>query len=513
MPPHAPQRGTAWLRRTGVLITSLTAVTGLSTLSPGSPAVAVAAEACTPTAASLVPVVRLDVGGRGVTTGGKTWLPDAGATGGTASTVSSPTDIAGTTADPLYRSERWGSFSYDLAVPAAGRYVTRLHFAELWFGVDGRAGGRGSRIFSVNVEGGSEELQGFDITAAVGSSTATVKSYTTAVSDGRLSISTRATANAPQLAALEVLRQVPAVVCPPATPTAPTPGPVTLGADSGRPFAPTSAWNTALPVNPVLDPKSAAMITSVTPSGRAYANIYAYGDPVFTATAGTATARVDCTMPWGTCDLEGKDVRIPADARPTTGTDGRMIVVDLAARTSCDFWQARKVSATSWTTSWGTCASLDGDGRGPSGGATGGGVNTLTGVVRTFEMRNLSIPHALSLATNNSCRTVFRFPATKTDGSSSRTDCIPEGARLQLDPSIDVNALPGITPGEKAVARALQTYGAINRDNSGSPLSMSFEAPIGEADPYPAVGFGWDYYDMPHIPWKRLRVLRQWDGR
>ena len=62
------------------------------------------------------------------------------------------------------------------------------------------------------------------------------------------------------------------------------------------------------------------------------------------------------------------------------------------------------------------------------------------------------------------------------------------------------------------MARALQKYGAINRDNSASPLSVSFEAPIGEADPYPGAGFRWDYYDMPHIPWDRLRVVRSWDG-
>jgi hypothetical protein len=135
-------------------------------------------------------------------------------------------------------------------------------------------------------------------------------------------------------------------------------------------------------------------------------------------------------------------------------------------------------------------------------------VNTLAGVIRTFEMRDLHIPHALSIATDNSCSDKFRYPATKTDGKSSRSDCIPEGARLQLDPSIDVDTLPGITPGERAVARAMQTYGAINRDNCASNICVAFESPTGDADPYPAAGFDGDYYTMPHIPWSRLRVLR-----
>jgi hypothetical protein len=123
-------------------------------------------------------------------------------------------------------------------------------------------------------------------------------------------------------------------------------------------------------------------------------------------------------------------------------------------------------------------------------------------------MRSGVIPHALSIATDNSCSGGFRAPAVKSDGSSGRGDCVPEGARLQLDPSINVDALPGITPGERAVAKALQTYGAINRDNAGTPLCVQFEAPFGEADPYPAAGFTGDYYQMPHIPWAKLRVLR-----
>ena len=134
-------------------------------------------------------------------------------------------------------------------------------------------------------------------------------------------------------------------------------------------------------------------------------------------------------------------------------------------------------------------------------------MNALAGVIRTFEMRNLDIPHALSIATNNSCARQFRAPAMKTDGSSSQSNCVPEGARLQLDPSIDVDAIPGITPAEKAAARALQVYGAINRDNCGSNICVAFEAPNGEADPYLAVGLDHDYHTMPNIPWTRLRVV------
>ena len=273
------------------------------------------------------------------------------------------------------------------------------------------------------------------------------------------------------------------------------------------------AYNVPLSADPVLDPDSSSMVSVLSRTGRAAANLYAYGDPVFEADADTPLRRVTCLMPWGTCDLSQGGVRIPTEASPTPGSDGRMIVIDHVSGQVCDFWQARRLPTDDWLASWGTCASIDGGASGPSGGATGAGINALAGVVRTYEMRQGQIEHALSFATDNSCRTVFRFPATKTDGSSSRSDCIPEGARVQLDPTINVDAIPGITPGEKAVAKALQKYGAYNRDNAGAPMAFSFESPIGEADPYPAAGFAWDYYDMPHIPWNKLRVLRQWDGR
>jgi hypothetical protein len=36
---------------------------------------------------------------------------------------------------------------------------------------------------------------------------------------------------------------------------------------------------------------------------------------------------------------------------------------------------------------------------------------------------------------------------------------------------------------------------------------VAFDAPIGEADFYPAVGLDRDYHTMPNIPWTQLRVI------
>ncbi|MBB3083606.1 malectin domain-containing carbohydrate-binding protein [Geodermatophilus sabuli] len=517
-----------------------------------------------------VAVARVNINGPRLTVGDQVWSADPGVQADAAATVAEDRDIRKTRADALYRTSRVGEFRYEAPVTEAGQYVVRMHFVEPWFGVDGRPGGRGSRVFSISVEDGRAGSRRVDVAAAAGGPLrAWTKSWTTRVDDGNVTIEGRGIRDLPVVSAIEVLRKQPRGTCVPVSstttpsgesaadgtpepeaaapappveeapqpetrddtsgaPQTPAPAPVPapappaaaapappaaggtiglLSADSGRPFAAASVWNTPIPTNPAIDRNSAAMVRSVTSSNTATANLYAYGEPVFTAVAGTPTARVTCTENWGTCDVEKRTMRIPAEAQPTTGSDGRMIIVDLVDRVVCDFWQARKAGTGQWTTSWATCADLTGTGSGPNGGATGAGVNALTGVVRTFEMRNLHIPHTLSVATNNSCSGQFRAPAVKTDGQSGRADCVPEGARLQLDPSIDVNAIPNMTPGERAVARALQVYGAINRDNCGSNLCVQFEAPFGEADPYPAAGFTGDYYRMPHIPWNQLRVL------
>lgn len=283
-----------------------------------------------------------------------------------------------------------------------------------------------------------------------------------------------------------------------------------FGPDRGRPFSEVGFWNSPIAADPILDPNSAAMAAYLGAEGRASANLYEFGIPIFYADASTRRYDVRCTKPWGTCGLEREPVPVPDGAGPNDGSDGVMVIIDWSTRKAYEFWQARS-TADGWVTSWGGIVPIDGPG--VPGDAVGAGVSRLAGVVRTYELQAGSIPHALVFSTDNACSSTFREPAAKTDGSSTAADCIPEGARIQLDPGIDVDAVPGITPAERAVAKALQTYGAYVIDNGGARMGFSFEMPTRDADPYPAAGLGQDYDPMERIPWNRIRVLRQWDGR
>lgn len=297
---------------------------------------------------------------------------------------------------------------------------------------------------------------------------------------------------------------------------APLVGPARPAAAATRPFAASSPFNTPVKASPRLDPASAAMVARLSRTGQAYANLYAYGVPIYTATASTPRYRVVCDQEgaWGACPLTRQLMPIPTGARPSAGTDGAMVVIDPATGTVGEYWRARKVGST-WQAGWGAVNTLSGSGWG--GASTGAGASRLGGVVRVDEIAAGVINHALVVQTDNACAGRYRAPALKTDGESVRSDCIPEGARLQLDPTINLGAIKGLTPGERAVARALQVYGAYVIDKAGTSMSLSFEVArdATASSPgavYTRAGLAWDYHGMPRIPWHRLRVLATCQG-
>ncbi|WP_420122358.1 hypothetical protein [Nakamurella sp.] len=300
-----------------------------------------------------------------------------------------------------------------------------------------------------------------------------------------------------------------APVTGPVGPSGASPGPAPTGT-AERPFAASSPFNVPVAGDPAVDPDSAAMVARISRAGLGHANLVEFGIPIYEATADTPRHPVRCTITeWGVCPMDGNPRPIPDDAVPNPGRDGAMVVIDRAAGTADEYFQAAEADGT-WTTGWGEITSLTGSGW--DGGTTGAGASRLGGVIRVAEIGAGAIPHALVLESDTACSGTFRPPALKTDGESDRADCIPEGAHLQLDPSIDVAAIPDITPGEIAVARALQQYGGYLIDRADTSLAIGFEvapdaSPSTPGAVYSQAGLAWDYYGMPHIPWDRLRVL------
>ena len=278
-------------------------------------------------------------------------------------------------------------------------------------------------------------------------------------------------------------------------------------------FAARSPFNAPIASDPILDPNSDRIADYL---GReVVADLYEFGIAIYEVDESTTPVAVDCTEAWGTCLLESGLHRIPDHAQPAPGDDGTLVVIDWSEQRTVELWQAVQQSDGLWSTSWGTTTPIDGTGI-PNVFGNGAGVSHLAGVIRVEEMAQGRINHALAFSTDNACRDVYRFPATKTDGQSSQVDCVAEGARIQLDPAVNLNGLD-LTPAERTLAEALQTYGAYAIDTGGAAVAFYFEiaADATHVDPgsvYTGAGLSNDYFALDAIPWGHLRVLNTWDG-
>ncbi len=283
-----------------------------------------------------------------------------------------------------------------------------------------------------------------------------------------------------------------------------------------------------IPSNPVLADNSATWVNylAATDASR-IANLYDYGVTLIPASAITSSAPrydVTFTQPWGSDPFGSYTVPIPADTKVPPGSDGQIAVLDPTTGKAFGIWQAKYNSATNtWSGSWGGMTDLNGNGVDQSGSATATNLARYAGVVTAEEFSaaiaaNTGIDHALFIS-SDIAGPGYASPATKSDGTNIAGVAvpIPEGYRIQLDPSIDVDAIPGITPGEKVIAKTLQTYGAYLGDQGSARMAFVFEAVPDATSSNPGAvwvdaGFAWDYYDMGNIPWSQLRVLASPDG-
>lgn len=118
---------------------------------------------------------------------GRTFQADAHFSGGSTYAAASSLDILGTNDDVIYRTERYGDFSYSIPVGAAGDYVVELYFAEIYQGVQ-NGNGAGARLFDAAIEG-AQVLDDYDIIVESGApATAIVESFNTTTSDSNIDI-------------------------------------------------------------------------------------------------------------------------------------------------------------------------------------------------------------------------------------------------------------------------------------------------------------------------------------
>jgi hypothetical protein len=204
--------------------------------------------------------------------------------------------------------------------------------------------------------------------------------------------------------------------------------------------------------------------------------------------------------------LEG--VPIPAGALPDPQLDAHLTIVDRAANCEYDLYGAYR-GPNGWHATWANSTRLDGSGVYPRGmGTKASGFASLAGLIWPQELRAGRIDHALFFAYPFTRSGGPVSPATAGDGRSDAAGAIPEGARVQLDPSLDLDSL-GLAPYQRTIAEAMQTYGMILGDTGGAfglyaVGSQSFDGAyegLLPADEFPA------FPNLSRIPSDRFRVL------
>lgn len=252
-----------------------------------------------------------------------------------------------------------------------------------------------------------------------------------------------------------------------------------------RPFASDSPWNQPIPANATYresDPRT----KSLRSAGAFGVNSSQWTIWVWHAKESDPLQTINVSVRHltssGSANEGNVTIRMPSNAHPDPANDSHMTVIDPDGKHAHEFWYVKKRDGR-WTAVSYAKVPLDGSGVNISGyashnsnyltygwGATRAyGGSQIGGLIRKGEATSGSIDHAIAVAIPAKYlggRAVW--PATSDDQSPDYAGVIPMGTRFAIPPSVNVEAL-GLSPAHLRLARALQKYGLIVVDKSGSP--------------------------------------------
>jgi hypothetical protein len=295
------------------------------------------------------------------------------------------------------------------------------------------------------------------------------------------------------------------------------------GADprvGGRLFAATSPFNEVIPASPQLDPRSADYVRLLSRSKTEKGFVLSVKEwtvPAYFAQPDTARQDVQIAgePPGAHYDRNFvhdvrrimHDVPIPDNALPDPMEDAHLSVIDPATHCEYDLYGAER-TASGWTAKWANVDSTPESGIYPFGLSTRGtGFSPLAGMIWPAELRNGHINHALVFAYPYTRSGGPVYPATASDGKSTLAAALPQGARVQLDPTLDLSSLK-LSAYERTIAEALQKYGMYLGDTGGALGLYAVSPQSFDTNPYTGLLPDDPYVLLNKIPVNRFRVLR-----
>ena len=318
----------------------------------------------------------------------------------------------------------------------------------------------------------------------------------------------------------------PAEPAPEAEPSNELPAPTPF-----RFFSPTSFWNSEPGGAATLDPQSGSLtnaflgeIEAAIAAGTGpWINTTNYSVPIVRVPAGQPTVRVKLASNYSAPYLQAawEQVPIPPTAKPSEGTDATLLVYQPSSDKLWEFWRASHTES-GWQAAWGGAIQNVSKNKGaydseawagakPWWGSSASSLSIAGGLITLEDLERGAIDHALALAIPNVRAGVYSSPAQRTDGASTSSVSLPEGAHLRLDPSLDLEKLK-MPPLTRMIARAAQRYGIFVRDRAKmihffaeDPTSLPTNPYLGKTG----------YFEgqspaklLASFPWSHLQLLR-----
>jgi hypothetical protein len=296
-------------------------------------------------------------------------------------------------------------------------------------------------------------------------------------------------------------------------------------------FASSSPWNRRASIFQ-LDPRSGPITRNLAAEVKAEKlaergpsiNTVRWSVPIYRVAADQPTVRVLQDTGSAPSLQEAWDaVPLPANAVAAAGTDKHLVVWQPSTDKLWEFFHLRG-GPGDWRARWGGAIENVSEssgvygpeawlGAGYSWGASASSLSLAGGLITLEDLERGYINHALALALPEIRAGVYAAPAQRTDGETHNSLALPEGARLRLDPTLNLGSLhlPHFT---KMLAEAAQRYGIIVRSRAGVVAFFGQDPTPTGSEPYEGPN-GAGFFEgrnrlelLGAFPWSHLQLLK-----
>jgi hypothetical protein len=291
-------------------------------------------------------------------------------------------------------------------------------------------------------------------------------------------------------------------------------------------FSAESFWNQPVSANAPIDPDSGRMVAGLSAEVQheekdgngPWIDVTTDGVPVVQVSDAQPTVPVRLNHPADPAlTAAWRSVPLPTSAQPSGG-DHDLAVWQPGTNRMWEFFQLHREGST-WEAEWGGAMKDVSSNPGVYGprawpgaqsywGVTAGSLPLVGGAMTVKQLQAGDIDHALALAIPDTRARVYASPAERSDGVINSPDAIPEGARLRLDPHLNLATLH-LTPMVHLMAEAAQRYGIVVRDTAGI-VSFIAEDPVsGNFTIYRRLAQGlYPNKLLASFPWSHLQVVK-----